>query len=344
MDTIAEHVFDWIEKFNHELSRSFPDILRRFPLDKCIMDFKSYDVVDFGGRFISNKLKRNFIRIKHQYGDNAIELYLKLLLAAFISSTLESEQFSSLPEPIKELSRQWYEMVCSDFSNQPGSYYDHEKFAYCLALALCSLKALPIGGSWYIEEKRCRKSSLLKSYYSNEERSPGNLPRRRKINVALKTLLVKLHLYERLVSILDNAQPLQSYYFIHTIDRFLPRFSEENMAIAYMNIAELLEQNPQVAGIYRRSWFLDPALKEMTPALSYLWEVPTRNGANLFRIGPCDKVLIQKAIGMSPVRKKLYKSGKYIPTIYAYIWTRKDVIHWAQEQTYAKSIHPEEPK
>ena len=73
-EIIKERVLNWIEEFNAELSRSFPGLTIRFPVDRCVEDLKSYDVRYFGSSYISSRLKRNFIQLENQYGKCAIPL------------------------------------------------------------------------------------------------------------------------------------------------------------------------------------------------------------------------------------------------------------------------------
>ena len=129
-----------------------------------------------------------------------------------------------------------------------------------------------------------------------------------------------------------NFKKYRSYYTIHTVDRYLPRFTEQQMSQAYINIAELLKLNKNICGIYRKSWFLDPNLKEISPGLRFLWEVPQQNGADLFCTGDSDQV-IKKAIAMSPLRKRLYEEGKYKPINYAYVWPREKLLQWADNRS-----------
>jgi hypothetical protein len=82
---------------------------------------------------------------------------------------------------------------------------------------------------------------------------------------------------------------------------------------------------------------LDPNLKEISPGLRFLWEVPQQNGAELFCTGGSDQI-IKKAIAMSPLRKRLYEEGEYKPMTYAYVWPRKEVLQWAEGVSLSKNI------
>ncbi|MEW5900803.1 MAG: hypothetical protein AB1715_05015, partial [Acidobacteriota bacterium] len=119
------------------------------------------------------------------------------------------------------------------------------------------------------------------------------------------------------------------YYQIHTHDRYLPRFTPEEMQKAYLQIARLLLQNLNIQGLYRISWLLDPQLEKISPHLAHLRKIPEQNGAVFFRLGtfPMDR---ERAVRMSPLRKKLYEEGLYVPISYAYVWPREKIIQWSK--------------
>jgi hypothetical protein len=203
---------------------------------------------------------------------------------------------------------------------------------------VCSLKAIPVGGAWVVELSRvCTTFKLMKGWpcfrnsayiFLGEDRNRGIKTVKEKI----LTLLVNYRLNKGILSLflflfkILNVYKL--YYVIHTVDRYLPRFNKEQMNKAYINIANLLEINPDIYGIYRESWFLDPCLKNISPELAYLWEVPQQSGAKLFCIGNPHKAA-NKAISLSPLRKRLYEKGEYKPMNYAYVWPREELLSWA---------------
>jgi hypothetical protein len=115
----------------------------------------------------------------------------------------------------------------------------------------------------------------------------------------------------------------------------MPKFTMEKLNTAYLNIAELLKAFPDIRGVFRRSWFLDPNLKEISPGLRFLWEVPQQNGADLFQTTTTDDD-VKNAITMSPLRQKLYEEGTFRPATHAYVWPRKEFLLWANNMTESR--------
>jgi hypothetical protein len=98
------------------------------------------------------------------------------------------------------------------------------------------------------------------------------------------------------------------------------------MRRAYANVAQLMQHDGQVWGAHRASWFLDPAVSEMSPDLAFLRQDPVDHGAELYDGGPCSADDIRKATMFSPIRTRMYREGKYQPRNYFYFWPRSSVI------------------
>ena len=93
---------------------------------------------------------------------------------------------------------------------------------------------------------------------------------------------------------------------------------------------ELLKQDKRIKGVFGVSWFYDPQLTEISPRLVYLRKLFTDNGGRVFYIGPNEQAT-KDALTRSQTRRDLYEQGKYVPTHYIIIWSRKDVLAWADK-------------
>lgn len=331
---MKDRLSEKVRKFTSELLESYPLLLTKYPLHLYNKGIKSYTEYH-SFIFFSPKLVNIFNRIEKQYNVNTVALYHKLSISIFILDTLEKLNSQNLPEEIIALYYKWFERIYRDFSVQPDSYYHHEKDSFRKDLAVSRRKAIPVGGAWIVElSRRVIKNQLTNSWLYGEKKGITTF-----INKQLKKsvlmLLIKLRLDDSMIPILmlilERLRVYRPYYVIHTVDRYLPRFNEEQMNQAYLNISELLKIHLNICGIYRESWFLDPNLKDISPKLSFLWEVPQQNGAKLFKTETSDED-VKKAIMMSPLRKRLYKGGEYTPMTYAYIWPRDEFLQWVSKQ------------
>ena len=119
------------------------------------------------------------------------------------------------------------------------------------------------------------------------------------------------------------------FFKMHTdsTDRHLMKeFNPDGLDDFFKRIEILMKRQTQVKGICGSSWFFDPALKEISPELSYIREISESYGASFFDLGS-NKGIIKDAIFMSPKRIKLYKQGEYMPNAFLMLITRKDLLN-----------------
>ena len=287
-------------QLREELALIDKDIISRFPLNEYLNTIKSNTGL---GKLLhfrrARKLKRAYEHIKSQYGTHALAIYLKLALCCFISDSLGRLKQKNFTDEILHLYHEWFELVLEDFSKQPYDYYDHRCDSFAIDVMVCSLRNIPIGGAWIAEFR----------------------------NVGLRPLFCGgvQQFFSYLYFIIFKAHGFSPYVTTHTAGRTLRHFNEHEMNLAYMRIVELMKLNPRIKGFYRRSWFLDPNLEDISPRLGYLRKVPLQNGAKLFVAGTKEGD-IKNAIAVSRTRRRLYKEGKYLPTGYTVIWPRKEFL------------------
>jgi hypothetical protein len=219
-----------------------------------------------------------------------------------MSESLEPLSGTNLPSDIPPLYHEWFESVLEDLSTRPDNYYDHRYYYFAMDVKVCSMMNIPVGGAWVVEISRVG----LQPFFSSGVRQFVDY-------LQFATL---------------RAGGFTSFYRIHTAPRYLRRFNSQEMNSSFLRMAELMRLNPHIRGIYRRSWFLDPNLDEISPSLAYLRQVPLKNGAKLFAAGST-KLDIKNALSVSLIRRRLHEQGKYLPTGYAYIWPRKQFLDWA---------------
>ena len=116
---------------------------------------------------------------------------------------------------------------------------------------------------------------------------------------------------------------------------FLEGHTHDPVAKAYWNeagwgealrlAALALPAFPRARGAFGSAWFYDPAIKEVTPRLSFAQDLQVGRGALRIRIGS-NVGAVANATATSASRRALYDEGKYLPTDYAIIWSRADLI------------------
>jgi len=110
---------------------------------------------------------------------------------------------------------------------------------------------------------------------------------------------------------------------------FLEGHTHDPVARAYWNeagwrealrlAALALPALPQAKGVFGTAWFYDPAVREISPRISFAQDLQA--GAFRLRIGS-NEAAIANATATSAERRNRYKEGAYLPTDYALIWSR----------------------
>lgn len=283
----------------------------------------------YGFRYISPWQREFLDGLKSCHGP-AIPLYHKFSLAWLMKGSLKKLDGLSYPAEIVELCYDWYERVIRDFISQPDKYYDIKNADFLQDRGICSLAAIPIGGVWIAEISAVSRKALAQKETASKTKASGLGALKKTKSRRLNDLIEKMGLLplKKRASLILKKEKL--FYHIHTYSRFIPRSAPEEMEKAYLRLAVLLLRNPKIQGIHRSTWLLDPQLASISPHLAYLRQVPEQNGAEFFRRGttPSDR---EKAVQLSPTRKKLTDEGLYSPVNYAYLWPRDRVISWAEK-------------
>jgi len=114
------------------------------------------------------------------------------------------------------------------------------------------------------------------------------------------------------------------YYELHMNDRNLKNFNYQSKLRCYQQLAQQLEMDHRVCGVYGSSWWYDPQLSNISPSLAHFYEEAKRTDALIIEI-PYNQNHLKHAL-KCPHRAALYKAGKYVPHPHVVIWPRKKFI------------------
>ena len=115
---------------------------------------------------------------------------------------------------------------------------------------------------------------------------------------------------------------------------FLEGHTHDPVARAYWNepgwgealrlAALALPALPHARGVFGTAWFYDPAVKAISPRISFAQDLQVGRGACRVRIGS-NEAAIANATATSAERRNRYREGAYLPTDYALIWSRDGI-------------------
>jgi hypothetical protein len=105
------------------------------------------------------------------------------------------------------------------------------------------------------------------------------------------------------------------WFECHWDRRLLAFFTATEYDRFYCRVADLLESHPQAKGLLTSSWWFDPAVATISPALAFLSATPMANGAHRLRVG-VHPVATKDALRFARDRSVLHAAGRYQPCVY----------------------------
>ena len=300
---------DRITDISHKLVKKINinnnDLLNKFPVNNYLKLLNNYPQTIYY-HYVSAEIKEYCNNIVKLGGEDLLGLYHQLILIELILNAPDKLKLLNLPEDIKVLYNKNFKRIVEKIESEPGNCFTYLYDSFCKDLAVCSLRMIPVGA------RKIHLSSI----------SRGFLFRKGLPQFVKRGLFV---LFE-----LGGLSPLFGMHTDSNDNDLMAEFNHEGFVRTCIRIAELLKANENVKGLFGSSWFYDPQLEVISPRLAYLSQIITKNGGKSFYAGQSEQAT-QDAILKSPTRRRLYKEGKYIPTIYMVVWPRKKLINWANK-------------
>ena len=236
-------------------------------------------------------------------GPRGLETYNRVTMLVLMDASEERAAKRNYPRSMVDQFRLNYDRITKTLIEAEHGTYVHTSDIFLKEFAICRQKAFPAGGAWIADEHvGFSRSALL----------GGGVAQ------FFKFLFF-------LVFVTKGNAP---FYVTHTHLSLVREFTPEARDECHARIAEMLELHPEMKGVFASGWLYDPALEEVSPRLAYLRKRPQENGAWVFRVG---EDIDGGALAKSATRRKLYEEGKYVPTGYLVVWSRKKIISWAKQ-------------
>lgn len=280
-----------IEKNSH--------LLEKYDPDKAI---EYFDMVSPESSYhhLPQELKHFWSALDQDFGEEGFDAFQKItmlhLMERFRSRAVGKHYSESILERFEiSFRRITRSIIDKDFPN-----YRNPNDILLKDLAICRQKVFPAGGARIVEPK-------------------SGFPR---------SLMIKGGLYQglRVLGLLIKLWGNNPFYAHHTHLSELEEFNPDDFERCYLRLADMLMLNPDIKGVVCGSWLYDPALKVVSPHLSYMLDLQQHNGALVFYASVS---IDGGALSKSKTRRSLYKQGKYTPKSYHVIWPRKPLLSWA---------------
>lgn len=290
------------ESLRARLEQDFPQIIEQCPPDDYIAALDSIE--GYGGyREFGNEATRIAGRIEQLAGLPGIELYHRFVLARLMSRFERDGIRHALPASVKDQYLIEFQRIAKFMTvARPGTYLPRND-GFCKDLAICRGKLLPCGAQ--LVDVR------------------SGVPRRILGGGGLGQAMAAGHFFGM------RTGGFRPFYEMHLDPRAMSQFSPAGWDACYLRIAELLELNPDIRGVFGSSWWFDPEVERNSPTIAWLRRRPLDGGARVFRAGSGESA-VNDALKFSPQRKALYDAGRYEPTIWSMVWARSDLLAWAK--------------
>ena len=143
-----------------------------------------------------------------------------------------------------------------------------------------------------------------------------------------RALLVKGGWWQagKFIRVVIQCRGIKPFLELHMHPLFTSSFNPEGWINTYENLADFLVLNPSLLGVQSTSWFLDPALEQVSPHLAYLRQIPERCGATILYAGQ-DNDDNSGAFATSQTRRDLHAAGQYYPQLFTRIWPRHQILN-----------------
>jgi hypothetical protein len=202
------------------------------------------------------------------------------------------------PEQFNSLYRHQLSRIESQLIHEPECYFSFSNDPFRKDLALLRHRLIPFGAELATPFSGIPRSLLLRGGWEQAAK------------------------FMRVIAFCRGTKP---FLELHMHPRDTNAFNPEGWLATYDNLADFLEVNPSLLGVQSTSWFLDPALEQISPHLAYLRQVPERCGATILYAGD-DTGKNSGAFATSLTRRDLYAAGHYHPRLFTRIWPRQKLI------------------
>lgn len=291
-----------VRGFTAQFAHEYPGVMDNFPPERFTAELVANRT--YGGYSdLPATFRAGCTEIERKCGLAGMELYHKLVIATLIADSGRHAQ-KRLPLSVASQYEAEFRRILEQFDTNPNGFYIHANDLFNKDLAICRGKLIPCG------------AELVDEF--------SGVPRSTAIRDGINQLLGVLWFFT------TRSGGFRPFYEMHMDPRSRRQFTPEGWDRCYLRVADLLEMDAQIKGLFGSSWWYDPRVEEITPNLGFLRHRPLENGARIFRMGS-DRAAIGNATGHSRRRKEQYEKGEYIPTNYLMVWARDDLIRWAKQ-------------
>jgi hypothetical protein len=241
------------------------------------------------------------------HGRQSGERFLQLVMANEILKLPDQLRDVALPASVLPWLERCVVRMLGDLATPRAGYFSLDNDLFLKDLAVCRLKLIPCGVEMVDPEAGFSRSAVWKHGFA-----------------------VGWNLSRALFDMGGNQPVLLG----HIDRRSIREFNAAGYLRFYHVVADILRLRPEIRGLTGQSWLLDPELGKISPELAFLHDVP-KAGHAVFFPAVAYEGMVEDAIRMSPVRRKLYEADQYRPCSFNVVWPRRALLRWVAENPSA---------
>jgi hypothetical protein len=282
----------------HEKSPELSRVLADMPVEAALSAFARYDV-HAGYNQLGLDLSKLCSGLIGRYGEPLTLRYGLAMLATLIGEHDRRWRESALDAQLEPCFIDSFHRILTAVARGGARSLMPDTDAFAKELAICLYRLIPAGGQ--LIDPGCAV--------------PRRLVARRP---TLETLAAARYM-------IFNAGGFAPFAAFHSNLFQRHWFTPSGWEYSFQCMPAVFRSFPALKGLTGSSWFFDPALRDISPELNFVREIPRRWGAVFVPVKP-ENSATADALLLSPKRRELFEAGKYIPQIHAFLVSKRDIL------------------
>ena len=281
-----------------EKSPGLSQALIDYPLAQTLAGYRTYDP-GVGYSQLRPRLNELCATLVPRYGEPLALHYGLALLATLIDDHERRWRASRLDAQLEPCFIDSFHRILTAVARGGATSLLPNTDAFAKELAICLHRLIPAGGQLV---------------------DPGGaFPRRLLLRRPTRDTLATARY------LLLRARGFRPFAVFHTSLFQRHWFTPAGWDFTFRCLPAVFRSYPHLKGLLASSWFYDPLMRDISPELNFVQEIPQRWGAVFVYVGP-EPGADSDALLLSKYRRELFEAGRYTPRKFAFVVSRKDVL------------------
>jgi hypothetical protein len=279
-------------------SSGLSQMLTSLPVAQALAAGGSYDAREGYGQ-LRPRLRELCATLTSRYGEQLALHYGLAMLATLIADHEKRWRTSALEAQLEPCFIDSFHRILTAVARGGAQSLRLDTDAFAKELAICLYRLIPAGAQLVDPGAAFPRGLLVRR------------PTRQTL-AATRYLLL-------------NARGFAPFALFHTSLFQRHWFTAAGWEFTFHCLPAVFRSYPRLKGLLAISWFCDPALREISPELHFVQDIPRRWGAVFLQVGP-EPGADSDALLLSRHRRQLFEAGRYVPEKYAFVVSRHAIL------------------